>query len=202
MLLDLDLGLALHVLGDARAPDFALDAAKEEFQALSDVEPLENFVLVRNLEVEIRRGEIGEAARIRDIHLEDRRHFVRNAIDQLGQRLGAGHDPGDEIIDLVRIGRNLLGRLDSDDRERLGLRYAFDDDPPQSLKCDLNGLAGKIDALVHPRRDSNSPHESLGVEHVVVITSGDHEADDQPRLLVRFEERQVLGRAHLHGDCA
>jgi len=120
----------------------------------------------------------------------------------MGQCLGAGHDPGDEIVDLVRIGRNLPGRLDSHDREGLGLRHTFDDDPPQSLERDLNRLPGKIDALVHTRGDSNPPHESLRVQHVVVIARRDYESDDQPRLLVGLEQREVLRRAHLHGDSA
>ena len=115
MLLDLDLRLALHVLSDARASDFALDAAQQELQALADVEPLKDLVLVRDLEVEICRGQVGESARIRDVHLQDGGHFVRNSVDQLGESLGAGNDAGDEVIDLVRVGWNLLGRLDADD---------------------------------------------------------------------------------------
>ena len=66
---------------------FGADAAEKEFQALTDVEPLQDLVLVGDLEVEIRRGEIGETARIRDVHLENRGHLVRNSIDELGQGL-------------------------------------------------------------------------------------------------------------------
>src|SRR4051812_35403245 len=50
VLLDLDLGLPLDVLGDAGASDFALHAAEQEFQALADVEALEDLVLVGDLE--------------------------------------------------------------------------------------------------------------------------------------------------------
>ena len=35
-----------------------------------------------------------------------------------------------------------------------------------------------------------------------MIAGGDYETDNQPRLLVGLEEREVLRRAHLHGDGA
>ena len=81
VLLDLDLGLPLHVLGYTRAPDFTLHPPKQELQALADVEALKNLVLVGDLEVQIGGGQIGEAPRIGDVHLEDCRHFVRNPLD-------------------------------------------------------------------------------------------------------------------------
>ena len=92
VLLDLDLGLPLHVLHHARARDFALEPREDEAQPLADVEPLQHLVLVGDAEVHVRRREVGEAARIGDVHLEDRRHFVRNAIHQLGERLRRRHD--------------------------------------------------------------------------------------------------------------
>ena len=104
VLLDLDLGLALHVLHHARARDFALEAREDEAQPLADVEPLQHLVLVGDAEVHVRRREVGEPARIGDVHLQDRRHFVRNAIDQLGERFGRRHDARDEVVDLRRIG--------------------------------------------------------------------------------------------------
>ena len=93
VLLDLDLGLSLDVLGDSRASDFAFDSAEQEFETLPDVEPLEDLVFVGDLEVEVGGSEVREAPGIGDIHLENRRHFVRNSFDQLGQRLGASDDP-------------------------------------------------------------------------------------------------------------
>ena len=92
VLLDLDLGLPLHVFHHARARDFALEAREDEAQPLADVEPLQHLVLVGDAEVHVRRREVGEPARIGDVHLEDRRHFVGNAIDQLGERLRRRHD--------------------------------------------------------------------------------------------------------------
>ena len=88
VLLDLDLGLPLHVLHDARARDLALEAGEDELEALADVEALQHFVLVGDAEVHVRRRQVREASRIRHVHLQDRRHLVRDAIDQLGQRLG------------------------------------------------------------------------------------------------------------------
>ncbi len=110
VLLDLDLGLALHVLHHARARDFALESREDEAQPLADVEPLQHLVLVGDAEVHVRRREVGEASRIGDVHLEDRRHFVRDAIDQLGERLRGRHDARHEIVDLARVGRRLPRR--------------------------------------------------------------------------------------------
>ncbi len=199
MLLDLDLRLPLHVLGDARAADFPLDAPQEELESLPDVEALEDLVLVGDLEVEIGRGEIGEPAGIGDVHLEDRRHFIGDAFDQLGQCLGAGNDPRNEIVDLVRVGIDLLGGLDADDRVGLGLCDALDDYPSQTLEGYLDRLTGKIDALVDARRDADATDETLGIQDVVVVSGGDHEPHDQTRLIVGAKQREIFRGAHLHG---
>ena len=176
MLLDLDLGLPLDVFSNAGAPNFALHPTEQELQSLTDVEPLQDFVLVRDLEVQVGCREIGEPARIGDVHLENRRHLVRDALDQFRERLGAGDDAGNQVIDFVRIRRYLLRRLDTDDGERIGLHDAFDDDATQALKCDLNGVAREIDSFVHSGRDADTAHEALGIEHVIVVATG----DDQP----------------------
>ncbi len=104
VLLDLDLGLLLHVLHHARARDLALEAREDEAQPLADVEALQDLVLVGDAEVHVRRREVGEPARIGDVHLEDRRHLVRNAIDELGQRLRRRHDARHEVVELARVG--------------------------------------------------------------------------------------------------
>ena len=140
--------------------------------------------------------------RIGDVHLEDRRHLVWNAVDQLRQGLGAGNDAGNEVIHLVRVGRNFLRRLDADDRERLGLRYTFDDEPAQSLERDLNRLARQVDPLVDASRDPNPADESLRIEHVIVVARRDDESYDQPGLLVRLEQGKILRSPHLHRDGA
>ena len=53
VLLDLDLGLLLDILHDAGPRDFALEAGQDEAQTLSDIEALEDLVLVRDPEVHI-----------------------------------------------------------------------------------------------------------------------------------------------------
>ena len=110
VLLDLDLGLLLHVLHHARARDLALETREDEAQPLSDVEALQHFVLVGDPEVHVRRREIGEPARIGDVHLEDRRHFVRNAIDELGERLRGRHDARHEVVDVAWVGGDFARR--------------------------------------------------------------------------------------------
>ena len=105
VLLDLDLGLALHVLHHARARDFALEPREDEAQPLADVEPLQHFVLVGDPEVHVRRREVGEPARVGHVHLEDRRHLVRDAIDELGERLRGRHDARDEVVESPRVAR-------------------------------------------------------------------------------------------------
>jgi len=53
VLLDLDLGLPLHVFGHSRPGHFALEPPEQKFQPLADVEALEDFVAVGDLEIEI-----------------------------------------------------------------------------------------------------------------------------------------------------
>ena len=54
------------------------------------------------------------------------------------------------------------------------------DDAPQPLQRDLDRVAGKVDALVHARRDADATDELLRVDRLVVIAAGDDERDDQP----------------------
>ena len=202
VLLDLDLRLALDVFGDASTSNFALHSAEQKLQSLPDVESLQDLVLVGYLEIEVRRGEVGESAGIGDVHLEDRRNFVGNALDQLGQCLRTGHDAGDQVVHFVRIGRNLLRRFDSNDREGIGLHDTFDDESPQALQSDLHCIARQIDSLVYPGRHANPSYKTLGIENIVVIAARHYQPNDQSRLLVGFEQRQVFGSAHLHGNRA
>jgi hypothetical protein len=53
---------------------------------------------------------------------------------------------------------------------------------------------------VHAGGDTDSPHESLDIETVVVITRGDDKGDDESGLFVGAEEREIFGRTHLNGD--
>ena len=78
------------------------------------------------------------------------------------------------------------------DREGIGLRDSLDHDATQSLQRDLDRLAGKIDSLVHARGDADATYEPLGVEHVIMVSARDHQPDDEARLLVRLEQRQIL----------
>ena len=112
-----------------------------------------------------------------------------------------GHDARDEIVDLRRIGGRLARRRASSrsDTDRAA-RCSSIDDAPQSLQRDLHRVAGQIDSLVHARRDADASEESLGVDRLVVIATRDDQRDDQSRLVVRAEQREILGRPHLHGD--
>ena len=161
---------------------------------------MHHFVAVRDAEVEVGGREIGEPPRIRDIHAQDSRHFVRNSLDQLGQRLGGGDHARHKLADFVRIGRDLARGLGVHDGERLNLRDLVDDDAPQSLQRDLHGVARKVDPLVHSRGDADLPDEAVEIRLVVLIARGDHQRDDEPRVGVRAQHRQILRRPHLHGD--
>jgi hypothetical protein len=202
VLLDLHLGLALDVLHHARARDLALQPVEDEAQPLPDVEPLQDLVLVRDPEVHVRRREVGEPPRIGDVHLEDRRHLVRDAIDQVGERLGRGDDARHEVVHLVLVGRRLARGLDLGDRVGAVLRRSLDRDAPQPLQRDLDGLAGEVDALVHARGDADAADELVRVDRLVVVARGDDEGDDEPRILVVAQEREVLRGPHLHRDRA
>ena len=163
---------------------------------------MKDLVLVRDLEVEIGGGEISETARVGDVHLQNRRHFVRDALDQLGQSLRAGHYTRDQIIYFVRIGWNLLRRFDPHDREGIRLHHTFHDQPSQTLQRDLNGVSWQVDTLVDACGDADSADKSVRVQHIVVIAACHDQSNDQTSLLVGLEECQVFGRAHLHGDGA
>ena len=102
----------------------------------------------------------------------------------------------------MAIGDRLLGRLDRGDDEGLGLADLLDDDAPQSLERDLDGVARQVDALVHAGGDADPADELLGVDRLVVVAAGDDEGDDETGLLVGAEQREVLRGAHLHGDGA
>ena len=200
VLLDLDLRLSLDVFGDTGTAYFALDATEEKLQSLADVEALQDLVFVGDLEVEVGRREIREPAWIRDVHLENRWHFVRNTLDQLGECFGASHDARDQIIHFIGIGRDLFRRLDAHNRKWIGLHHAFDDDATETLQSDLNSLAGKVDPLVNASRHADSADKTLRVEYIVMIATGDDQPNDESRLLVRLEQSQVLRRAHLYRD--
>ena len=79
--IDLDFRLLLHVLHHARAGNFPLETRQDEANALADVETLEHFLLVGNAQVHVRGREVGKPARVGHVHLEDLRHFARDAID-------------------------------------------------------------------------------------------------------------------------
>ena len=202
VLLDLDLGLPLDVLHHPCAGDFALEAREDEAQPLPDIESLQDLVLVGDAEVHVGRRQVGKPARVGHVHLEDCRHLVRDAVDEVGQCLRRRGDASDELLDLFRVGDRLLGGLDCGDDEGLGLSDLLDHDATQSLQRDLDGVARQVDALVHAGRDADASNELLGVDGFVVVAAGDDERHDQARFLVGAEEREVLRRPHLHGDGA
>ena len=161
---------------------------------------MEDFVLVGDAEVHVRRREVGEPARIGDVHLEDRRHLVWNAIHQLSERLGGRHDARHEVVELRGVGRYLAGGANRGDGIRVGLLHLVDDDAAQALQRDLHRVARQIDPLVHARRDADASQETLRVDRLVVIAIGDDEGHDQAWLLMRAQQRQVFGGAHLDRD--
>ena len=202
MLLDLHFRLALDVLHHARALHLALEAREHEANALADVEALNHLVLVGDAEVHVRGREIREASRIRHVHLQDRRHFIRNAIHQLRERLGGVHQPRHELFAVDRIERRLRRGLDARDRIRIALLDALDDDAPQPLQRDLDRVARKVDPLVHARRHADAADERAGIDRLVVIAAGDDQANDEAGFVVRTDDRQILRSAHLDGDRA
>ena len=201
VLLDLDLGLLLHVLHHARARDFALEAREDEAQPLSDVEALQHLVLVGDAEVHVRRRQVGEPTRIGDVHLEDRRHFVRNAVDQFGERLRRRHDARDEIVE-SRSGRPaFLARRGSprSDRARSArcLRSTMRRSPC-SVICTVS--PGRLMRSCTRAATPTRPRKRVCVDRLVVVAARDDQRDDQSGLFVRAEQRQVFRRAHLHRD--
>ena len=202
VLLDLDLGLPLHVFHHPRTCHFALEPVQDETQPLPDIEALEHLVLVADAEIHVGRGQVGEATRVRDIHLQDRRHFIRNPVHQLGQRLGRRDHARDEVIEIGGVGGRLPGRANGCDRVRFLPVDPLDHDPAQALERDLHRIAGQVDPLVHARRHADPADEPLGVDGVVMIPAGDHERHDEAGLVIGAEQREILRRAHLHGDGA
>ena len=200
MLLDLDFRLPLHVFHHPRARHLALEPAEDEAQPLPDVEALQNLVLVGDAEVHVRGGQIREAARIRDIHLQDGRHFVGNPVHELGECFRGGDDARDEVGKFCGVRGRLLRRPNGRDRIRLLLVDPLNHDAPQPLQRDLNGVARKVDPLVHARRNANAADEPLRVDRILMVTARHHERDHEARLVERPQQREILRGAHLHGD--
>lgn len=119
-----------------------------------------------------------KAPRVGDVHLEDLRHLVRNAVDQVGQRLGGAHDAGDEVVQLVRVDEEFLGRACAGDHERLFLLHRFDRDSAESLQRDLHRVAtGLIRSCT--RAAATRPNELPVVDRVVDIARR-HDEGDSP----------------------
>jgi hypothetical protein len=107
-----------------------------------------------------------------------------------------------EVLELRRLRGRLARGLDRGDRVGLRLLDRLDRDPAKPLESDLDGVTGQIDPLVHARRDPHSTDELSGLHRFVVVAAGDDQSDDEPGFLVRTQQREVLRRAHLHGDGA
>ena len=167
---------------------------------MSDVEPLQHLLLVGDAQIHVGGREIREASGIGHIHLEDLGHFVRNAIHQLGQRFRRGNRACHELVQLHGIGRRFLGALDLRNGERVHLVDRVDRDASEPLQRDLDRIAGQVDPFVHPGGHAHASDEVVRIDRVVPVAGGDHQRHDQPGLLVRTEQREVLGGAHLHGD--
>lgn len=194
--------MLLDVLHHPRPCHIPLEAIEDESQALTDVEALEHFVLVGDAEIHVRRRQVGEPARIRDVHLEDRGHFVGNALAVFREGLRRPDDAGDEVVHLGRIGGALLGRPNAGDRVGVQALDVVDHDAPKPLERDLHGLAREIDSLMHSRSHAHTSDEFPVLDGLVVIAMGDYEGDNEPGLVVRAQQGQIFGRAHLHGDGA
>ena len=118
MLLDLHFGGLLHVFHHAGPRDFALEPAEDEAQPITDIELLQHVILVGDLEVQVRRGKVGEAARVGDVHAQDRRDFSRNAIDETGERFRRADDARHQLLDFDRRRQHVVRRRTGGDHER------------------------------------------------------------------------------------
>src|SRR4029079_14478888 len=155
VLLDLDFCLPLYVFDDVCSRDFALESCKQESKSLSDIETLNDLVFIRDLEFHFRVRKIRKPTGIAHIHLEDRRNFIRDPVDQLSERVGCSNYSSYEIIDFIRIGRDFLCGFDLRNWIRRTLRDAVDDNSAKSLQCDLNSFSGKIDSFVNAGGNAN-----------------------------------------------
>ena len=151
---------------------------------LADVEPLQHFVLVGDPEVHVRGREVGEATRVGHVHLQDLRHFIGDAVDEIGERLGRRHHAGNEVLELRGLRGRLARGLDRGDRIRGRLLDPLYSDATKPLQGDLHGVTGQIDAFVHAGRDTDTPDEFSRLPRFVVVAAGDDQRDDEPGLLV------------------
>ena len=202
VLLDLHLGLLLHILHDPGAGHFAFQPRENEAHALPHIQPLQDFVLVGNPEVHVGSRQVGKAAGVRHVHLEDLRHFIRNAIHQIGERLGRAHDARHQIVEVMGIGRELLGRPHAGNHEGLVLLDRLDRYAAQPLQGDLDRVTGKVDSLMDPSGHANPSDKLAIVNRIIDVTRCDHEGDDQSGIFVRAQQREILRGAHLYGDRA
>ncbi len=90
MLLDLDLGLLLDVFEHAGAGHFLFPFHRNELEALSDVEALEDLVLFGDPQVARCRREVGEPARLVELAPQQAGDFRGELLVEFDERFGGG----------------------------------------------------------------------------------------------------------------
>ena len=123
-----------------------------------------------------------------------------NAVHQLGQRFRSGHGARHQLVELHGVRRRFLGALNLRDGERGHLIDGVDGDAPEPLQGNLYRVARQVNALVHPGGHPNAANEMMWINGLVSIGGGHDQRHNQSRFLMRTQEGQIFGRAHLYGD--
>ena len=205
VLLDLDLGLALHVLHHARARDLALERDEDErmrwptsrrcrTSSLSEIRKF-MFVAARSAN---RPGSDTFILRICG-------HLVRNAVDELGERLGRRDHARDEVLDLVRVARRspCAALIDGD---RVAARSARS--PSTMMRrspCSVIWTVspGRLIRSCTRAATPTRPTNLLRVHRLVVIARSRRPAPTiRPGSSLARSSARFSGRAHLHRDRA
>jgi hypothetical protein len=146
VLRQLRLDLALDLRAELEELDLAIQDRRQPLQARSDVQRVEEVLLLLERDVQIRRDQVGDLARVLDVHhhelqlvgqIRDHRHELRELVHEVR-------------LDGVEVLRGLVlvhQRPRAADEEGIVLEVVLDLDAAQSLDEDAHALIGVLEHL-------------------------------------------------------
>ncbi len=117
-------------------------------QPQRDVEGLQQFLLLHQVEGQVGRQEIDQTTGAFDV-VEDRDRLFRDAGRQGNDLLRLGLGRGDEGLQLGRAGDDVLPRMRAGDEIRLGLDEILDPEARQAMNNDGLVAFGEVQQLQH-----------------------------------------------------
>ena len=206
VLFHLALDAATDALVDVENVDFMLKLAKQQFQTLLDVHLLQHFLLVFQIQRQMRGDGVGQTARIVDAG-DGRQDFLRDLLVELDVLLEGLHQRAAQRLDLaLGITRQLFGNRSvgrSGQHGRGKVFFAFGNG------LHLGALAAfhqHLHGAVRQFQQLQDGSNAAGTEHIVdgglVLGRGflGHEHDRAACFHGGFERSNALGASHEQRD--